>query len=112
MMNRTLAKIWAHLWGYFWLPCPICGEMFGGHEGSLGVLIVAPGDARLTCSKLSCRVEAARRNAQPELLSKLRQAVFLLRSRRIISEEEALALQKRIEENLTNEGPFQPEAVK
>lgn len=23
-----------HAWvgGYFWLPCPQCGEMFGGHE--------------------------------------------------------------------------------
>jgi hypothetical protein len=28
---------WFHRWyagtrGYFWLPCPICGRYFGGHE--------------------------------------------------------------------------------
>jgi hypothetical protein len=28
---------WAHRWyasafGYFWLPCPLCGREFGGHE--------------------------------------------------------------------------------
>lgn len=22
----------ARLGGYFWMPCPLCGEMFGGHE--------------------------------------------------------------------------------
>lgn len=25
-------RVWAWLCGYFWLPCPECGEMFGGHE--------------------------------------------------------------------------------
>lgn len=25
-------KIYAKLNGYFWLPCPICNEFFGGHE--------------------------------------------------------------------------------
>lgn len=28
---------WVHRWyaainGYFWLPCPLCGEYSGGHE--------------------------------------------------------------------------------
>lgn len=28
---------WVHRWyartfGYFWLPCPLCGRDFGGHE--------------------------------------------------------------------------------
>lgn len=31
-MNRYINKLYAKLFGYFWLPCPICGEMFGGHE--------------------------------------------------------------------------------
>jgi hypothetical protein len=31
------APRWAHEWyaraaGYFWLPCPLCGDFFGGHE--------------------------------------------------------------------------------
>ncbi len=31
---RLLDKIYALVNGYFWLPCPICGEEFGGHEAS------------------------------------------------------------------------------
>ncbi|GAG45815.1 unnamed protein product, partial [marine sediment metagenome] len=29
---RFVHRIYADLTGYFWLPCPLCGEMFGGHE--------------------------------------------------------------------------------
>lgn len=29
---RFIQRIYAWLHGYFWLPCPICGEKFGGHE--------------------------------------------------------------------------------
>lgn len=29
---RLFNRLWAMLWGYFWLPCPLCGRMFGGHE--------------------------------------------------------------------------------
>ena len=25
-------KLYANIKGYFWLPCPICGNYFGGHE--------------------------------------------------------------------------------
>ncbi len=25
-------KLYAELFGYFWMPCPICGNMFGGQE--------------------------------------------------------------------------------
>lgn len=34
---RTLNWAWAHLGGYYWIPCPICHKKFGGHEknGSL-----------------------------------------------------------------------------
>jgi hypothetical protein len=36
-MKRFLNRIYAHLFGYFWLPCPNCGRYFGGHEiGKLG----------------------------------------------------------------------------
>ena len=31
---RLLNRIRAFWGGYFWLPCPICGEYFGGHEWS------------------------------------------------------------------------------
>lgn len=29
---RKLNQAWALLFGYFWTTCPICGQMFGGHE--------------------------------------------------------------------------------
>ena len=30
--SRKLERNYARDNGYFWLPCPICGEYFGGHE--------------------------------------------------------------------------------
>lgn len=36
MKNRLLNKMYANLFGYFWLPCPICGKPFGGHEWKSG----------------------------------------------------------------------------
>lgn len=32
----------ALLTGYFWLPCPICGQKFGGHEWVRGTLFLSP----------------------------------------------------------------------
>jgi hypothetical protein len=32
MRFRALNSLYAALFGYFWLPCPICGQGFGGHE--------------------------------------------------------------------------------
>lgn len=29
---RRLNRWWANAFGYFWLPCPLCGFEFGGHE--------------------------------------------------------------------------------
>lgn len=29
---RILHKLYAKFMGYFWLPCELCGEKFGGHE--------------------------------------------------------------------------------
>lgn len=31
-MKRAAARAIARAGGYFWLPCPVCGEEFGGHE--------------------------------------------------------------------------------
>ncbi len=31
-MPRWFNCIFAFLGGYFWLPCPLCGKNFGGHE--------------------------------------------------------------------------------
>ena len=32
MRFRWLARRYARLLGYFWLPCPVCRREFGGHE--------------------------------------------------------------------------------
>jgi hypothetical protein len=31
-MSRLLHRAYAYIRGYYWLPCPICGNMMGGHE--------------------------------------------------------------------------------
>jgi hypothetical protein len=31
-LPRTLHRFYAWLLGYFWIPCPLCGRYFGGHE--------------------------------------------------------------------------------
>ena len=31
-LSRKINRWWAKSFGYFWLPCPLCGECFGGHE--------------------------------------------------------------------------------
>ena len=32
MKHRRRQRKFAQSHGYFWLPCPLCGQMFGGHE--------------------------------------------------------------------------------
>jgi hypothetical protein len=32
MRMRTMNKLFASVAGYFWTPCPICDQYFGGHE--------------------------------------------------------------------------------
>jgi hypothetical protein len=31
-LPRFLHRWYAQTFGYFWLPCPLCGRPFGGHE--------------------------------------------------------------------------------
>lgn len=37
---RKFNKFYAWLFGYFWLPCPLCGKYFGGHECGYAVVYV------------------------------------------------------------------------
>ena len=32
MKNRLIHKVGAQVFGYFWLPCPACGQEFSGSE--------------------------------------------------------------------------------
>ena len=53
--SRKAAKAYANLFGYFWLPCPTCGQMFGGHE--IGGSVPVRGDTSLR--KCICKPCAA-----------------------------------------------------
>lgn len=50
-LPRWLHRLWARLWGFYWLPCPVCGRMYGGHEtNAFGHSIkIADGTWRMTC---------------------------------------------------------------
>ena len=59
---RFIHQLYAFLNGYFWLPCPICGQYFGGHESSGIGLMKDWSSASLVCP--NCKIEANRRNAE------------------------------------------------
>jgi hypothetical protein len=50
---RLLHEMYARLFGYFWLPCPVCGRWFGGHEvrGENGWWTDAHGKSWCVCCK-------------------------------------------------------------
>lgn len=58
---RWFQRIRAKRLGKFWLPCPICNEMFGGHEVG-GHLAIDLYRGKLVC--LNCGEEAERRNTE------------------------------------------------
>lgn len=62
---RWLQQLRAYLGAYFWLPCPICGEYFGGHEwGDRDTLWETPGEGTGVCA--NCGDEARRRSVIQE----------------------------------------------
>lgn len=48
MSARPVARLRALIGGYFWKPCPVCREMFGGHEIG-GLLSRTDGTSHVTC---------------------------------------------------------------
>ena len=50
-LPRWVHHLWANWNGYFWLPCPLCGGFFGGHEDWEGVIPVGgqPGTYQGVC---------------------------------------------------------------
>lgn len=49
---RRVHHAYAERGGYFWLPCPLCGWEFGGHEsgGTVPDLTRGPGYGTAVCS--------------------------------------------------------------
>ena len=58
MFNRAYNRIKALTGGYFWLPCPLCGRNFGGHETADTTLMIGFGIGESVCK--NCGEEAAR----------------------------------------------------
>jgi hypothetical protein len=71
--ERAVARRYAAAHGYYWLPCLICGEWFGGHEGGAeAVLIGASGRAKRVCANEACVAEAVRlREAYPNGIAEI-----------------------------------------
>jgi len=70
---RWFNKIYALALGYFWLPCPMCGKEFGGHEwtdGYAGIPKISEGGTWLSgtgtgvCPECSPYVNAIHRLVQ------------------------------------------------
>lgn len=59
-MPRFMHKIYARLTGHFWLPCPICGRHFGGHEAAEISLMGTTSFGRLVCR--NCNEKARQLN--------------------------------------------------
>lgn len=54
---RILARFLAWVGGYFWLPCPVCGEPFAGFEHRFSTPpsgIMIDGHMMGTCPKQEC----------------------------------------------------------
>jgi hypothetical protein len=58
-INRLYNQLYAFFNGYFWLPCPLCGKYFGGHE-QYGELMISWNHGKLTC--FDCKSIADKEN--------------------------------------------------
>ena len=57
---RIYQRLYAFLYGYFWLPCDLCGEKYGGHEKGQGYLQTSWSVGRSTCP--NCKERASQMN--------------------------------------------------
>jgi hypothetical protein len=58
---RWFHHAYADAFGFFWLPCPLCGKPFGGHEtgGDIPDPTRQPGGGVCICSKCTRRRASA-----------------------------------------------------
>jgi hypothetical protein len=59
-LPRWIHKVYAKLFGYYWLACPLCGQFFGGHE-ECGILMTSKTEGETVC--VNCRYLAETINA-------------------------------------------------
>lgn len=59
---RFLAWLYANLNGYFWLPCRICGENYGGFETGNEHWMLNESEGSSVCNKPECNRAAHEHN--------------------------------------------------
>lgn len=73
MIPRWVHRLYAWVCGFYWLPCPLCGQHFGGHEWHDGDSLVLHSTHCDTCGSgflhaqgvcHACGPEARRLNAE------------------------------------------------
>jgi hypothetical protein len=63
--GRFFHRLYAYLFGYFWLPCPICGQRFGGHEVKEIISVICHDNInRQICRDQLCAYKAGVRNCR------------------------------------------------
>ena len=67
---RFLHKLYAWTFGYFWLPCPLCGEMFGGHEWEVPEAVLWRGEnaGAGVCKNCIERASIENKKAYPNIM--------------------------------------------
>jgi len=61
-LPRWMHYLYAFFNGYYWSRCPICGQMYGGHESADIDLMTSFTSGICVCSR--CAAEAIRRNEE------------------------------------------------
>jgi len=63
MRIEWIEHLWAKVFGYFWMPCPNCGRMYGGHEDGGGLYKSVWSDYAVpTCADPKCKEEVHEKN--------------------------------------------------
>lgn len=62
--SRWFNKLFANINGYFWLPCPLCGQNFGGHEWNGREQLIMTGHGTGTGVCHNCIPEAIKYNKE------------------------------------------------
>lgn len=78
-LPRFIHKMWAKLFNYFWLPCPICGRTFGGHESKQNnILWFDKGKGKGFCNDPECWKIATQKNADLNAKQKFNESLYIL----------------------------------
>lgn len=73
---KLLSQFYAWVFGYFWLPCPKCGTMFGGHQvapGGAHIIVERPDGQHCMCVCPACDTEELRAENRRDLQQQMTQ---------------------------------------